>query len=374
MVDIKEILLLGALILGLITSYTDIRYGKIRNKWILLGLSYFILINMMGIFFFDFLINKNYIFFTALNFTFSLVLGFLIWHFRLWTAGDGKLFTAFSLLTPLSVYTNNNLDWFFSINLLFNTIFPLFLFFILYLLFKTPYKQKKELFLKAFDFKKIVLSLLLVFNVLWIMDHILGYLNIRLNTIELFLGALTLLYLYGRFVKLGETISIKRFKPVFLIVLALIGIISNKSIYSLKFFEIFILLTLLLILLRNFIFNLSFNYLTRDVKIEDLKEGMVPAEIIYNDKEKHRKKSIAGEIFSFFIERKKKAFELESEGLKDEDIKQIKTMAKNKSKLNYFRIQETIPFAPFLFVGTIMTWIASGNFLVFLIDYVAKFI
>ena len=374
MVDIKELLLPGMLILGLITSYSDIRYGKIRNKWILFGLVYFILINIIVIFYFDILVEENRAIYTAVNFAFSLSLGFLIWHLRLWTAGDGKLFTVFAILTPVNVYTNNNLDGFFSINLLFNTFIPLFLFFTLYILFKTPYRQKKGLFLKAFDFKQTILTLLIVFNISWIVEYILDYLNIRLNTIEIFFVILILLYLYDRFIKLKEITLINRFKLVFLMVLALIGFIVNKSIYSLRFFEIFILLTLLLIILKSFIFNLSFNCLTRDIKMQYLKEGMIPAEIIYKDKEKYRKKNVAGDLFSFFIERKKGIFKLEPEGLREEDIKKLKIMAKNNTQLKYFRVQETIPFAPFLFLGTIMTWIASGNFLVFLVEYAAKFI
>jgi len=81
------------LFLGIITSYEDIKSGKIRNKWIMSALIYAVLVNVVLVLFYP---SKNgihlpYLIELTTNSLFSVVLGFGLWYLGIWTAGDGKL-------------------------------------------------------------------------------------------------------------------------------------------------------------------------------------------------------------------------------------------------------------------------------------------
>jgi hypothetical protein len=124
-------------LIGAVTSYEDFRYGKIRNKWIILGLAWGILIHVFflcwGIFSpyiaeiykvsFVYIL-PSYILMVLINSLFSLCAGYLLWYFNLWSAGDAKLFAVFSLLLPLDNYWRTYLSYFPSIVILINTFIP----------------------------------------------------------------------------------------------------------------------------------------------------------------------------------------------------------------------------------------------------------
>lgn len=139
---------------GAITSYEDFRFGKIRNRWIILGLCW-----GLGIFALLFLwrmlaspltryyyfhilqlpadssvlvvtANLDFLLKTLWNFAISALAGFLLWRFDAWAPGDGKLFIVSSLLIPLFYYERSYFDFFPSFVLLLN-IFCIFLFYLL---------------------------------------------------------------------------------------------------------------------------------------------------------------------------------------------------------------------------------------------------
>ncbi|MGM5483194.1 MAG: hypothetical protein ACQESF_07045, partial [Nanobdellota archaeon] len=124
------------LLLGVVTSYTDIKFGKIRNKWILIALAY-----GTAIYFGAFLLHhltasslkltlivdgkeEIYSFFlqTLSNFLVSLLVGVLLWLYRMLSAADAKLYIAFSLLTPVTVYSAEFVRYFPGAILLINSI------------------------------------------------------------------------------------------------------------------------------------------------------------------------------------------------------------------------------------------------------------
>lgn len=141
--------------IGLITSYEDIKYGKIRNKWIRFGLFwglfviaffflwYLIAAPVTRFFFFNvlgrpegspapvFTVYPSYLLNVLLNSALSLFITFLMWRQRAWAAGDAKLFFIYSLLLPLGYYQKAYLPLFPSFALMINIFIPaiLFLFF-----------------------------------------------------------------------------------------------------------------------------------------------------------------------------------------------------------------------------------------------------
>jgi Flp pilus assembly protein protease CpaA len=152
-------------LIGLIASYQDFRYGKIKNKLIVLGLIWglgfyflFLIWALIAPFFSQVFsqylpsLPPSYIFRVFLNSTIALLVGYLLWYFNLWSAGDGKLFFIFSLLLPLKYYWKSALPYFPSFVLLINTFVPLLIFLIFQNLFyffrKILIIQKENLFIR----------------------------------------------------------------------------------------------------------------------------------------------------------------------------------------------------------------------------------
>jgi len=119
------------LLIGLISSYTDIKYQKISNKLILVGMSYAILVNIsLAIYSFlsrssNTFIILNYYSNYLINGIIAVILSFFMWKYKIWKGGDAKLFFAFVFLLPLSTYSNNYIDIFPALVLLINIFIPL---------------------------------------------------------------------------------------------------------------------------------------------------------------------------------------------------------------------------------------------------------
>jgi hypothetical protein len=187
------------LFIGVITSYQDFQSGKIKNKWILFGLvcgmgiwisllvwsqivpfvsHYFA--TPMGF------ILPSYILKVLINSLISLLVGYLLWYFDLWAAGDAKLFFVFSLLLPLKYYFRSAMPYFPSVVLLIN-VFAFALSFLvlksLYIIIKKFIKAPVQIrggegifsrgktYIKA-NYKTLVKATLIFFSVLFIFQII----------------------------------------------------------------------------------------------------------------------------------------------------------------------------------------------------------
>jgi len=137
---------------GLAVTYEDFRYGKIRNRWILLGVVWalsvyflFFLWDLIGPslthFYYTHFLHLGQdapmpifsippIFFlkVLMNSLIAFVVAFLMWRAKSWSAGDAKLFFVFSLLIPTTHYWKSYLPFFPSLALLVNIFIPLLLF------------------------------------------------------------------------------------------------------------------------------------------------------------------------------------------------------------------------------------------------------
>lgn len=113
------LLFLAIIFIGIITSYEDIKTGKIRNKWIVLGLIIGLLLNIKYIVFER--VGFGIIF---LNLFISVLVAYFLWTFKLWSAGDGKLFIVYALLIPIMRYKVAYFKYFPSFSLLINIFLP----------------------------------------------------------------------------------------------------------------------------------------------------------------------------------------------------------------------------------------------------------
>ena len=132
---------LAIIVIGFATSYEDAKTGCIRNVWIVAGLSCVIIFYYIESFFHVLPLAT-----ITANFTISLLVAFILWELKYWSAGDAKLFSLYTLLTPLGIYRKIYFSFFPSFQILFNTFIPATIFLFILSLFD---------FLKNADYGKM---------------------------------------------------------------------------------------------------------------------------------------------------------------------------------------------------------------------------
>ena len=329
------------LFLGIVTSYEDIKFGKIRNKWILFSISYSILIYL-----YLFLLNNNYglnlkfILGLLLNSILALIVGFLMWNVGLWRAGDAKLFFSFVILMPYSQ------SYFSFVNILSFTFIPISLFFLATSILKTSYKEKRYYFKKTFNIKAIITIILFIFGVSWLISPLFQFLGLKINIL------LSLFFIFLVYYFVENIIKIRLYYIALL--LSVLRLILDPSVYSLYFVYQLIALTLLFLIIRIFIISMSSKYFANELKFSELKEGMIPAEIIFLFKGKYYKKPRRFFIFSFKKKKVGKLLFKNYNELTKEAIDRLNSLQK-RLPFKTLRIQTTIPFAPFMLLGVLLT-------------------
>ncbi|MBD3164014.1 hypothetical protein GF323_02350 [Candidatus Woesearchaeota archaeon] len=358
----------GIIFLGIVTSYSDIIKGKIRNKWVLSALFYSIIIYIF--LFITGNLLTDYFFRLSLNMVFALFVGFGFWYLGLWTAGDGKLFISFIFLMPLSVYRNAHNEWFPGISLLFNIFISATLILLIFILVKIDFKKFK-VFLKPalkqiFHLSSFMESLLFLFAVFWLVGFILSLFSLQ-NQYSLLIITTLLVF---------SIIRDKGGKRAILVLSAIssVRLLTDKSVYSTPFLANFFLAVFLWFLIRTFvlggIFSIARSSFSQQMQLKELKPGMMLSETIikkdshYSGKLKTSKSKIIKNNSHCYIKQPKSLTQLnsfikeEAEGLTQEQINKIR-----KTGFKKIRVSKTIPFAPFIFFGVILTILFKGNIL-----------
>lgn len=370
--EVLEVVLLVVSLLviipfGIITSLQDIKKNKVRNKWILITLILAVLINIGVMIYMSYTNHMATMFFVKqffLNILFAFIVGFLIWEGSLWSAGDAKLFLAYAAITPLFVYKWGYVNSFPSYVILINTFTPYFLYYFAHMVVNTSWKDKLEVTKDLFKPRFMISIIIFIFGLSWPVQLILQWFNIQAN---LFLSVVLLLALMIPLSKIhknglmisGAVLSILRL------------IFDYSSILTFGFLKSFLSMIFLFVFVRYFVVILGFKMFAKPVYIEDLKPGMLLAEDIIKvkvkGKESYQKKPMIS--ISFISPLFNKAVE-ESiihnmpEGLTKKDIKLInKLHSEGKFKAHLIGIYHSMPFAPFMFAGVLITIIIQGNVL-----------
>lgn len=118
------------LVVGVVSSYTDIKYNKIFNITLIKAVFLQILFILIFVNYFPHLLDIKYFSLLLINVSIALGISILLYFIEIWPAGDAKLFTTFSALMPLDFYSKNT-GLFPSISLFFN-IFSLAIIFIIF--------------------------------------------------------------------------------------------------------------------------------------------------------------------------------------------------------------------------------------------------
>jgi len=347
------------LLLGIITSYQDIKYGKIKNKWIISAIIYALVAYIFVTVIYkisNISINYNYFVDVIINLFIACLAGFLLWNFKFWSAADGKLFIAYSALLPLTLYSNFYIKYFPSFIIAINTFVP-FLIFALFIFIMNTKDQSKNL---STEFKKTKKSeiLILPLNIFWIMwiPILIGFLKVNID----FLTSLIIVMILA--IGLQKLFN----KKIILVslFLCILRILFDRTVFTQVFLKQFIIYSLFIIAIF-FIIKFSSVMFIHNVKISQLKPGMV---LVGKIGKKDKKYTLleSGELNNY----KKQdllSVNLEAEGLTIQDINKIKKL-QEQGKLNFSsaRVHQTLPFAPFIFFGVLLTLIAKGNFFIFL--------
>lgn len=298
----------------------------------------------------------------------------MAWYFGIWTAGDGKLFIAFSALIPLSAYKIGYQKLIPSITLLINIFIPALLIMVIFILFKIRIKNLKKilesLLKEFFHPKELLNSIIYLFGIYWVIQLLLSLIGLDDYILRIVLTLLIFLIIQKK---------LKNKALYFMFAISLVRFIIDKSIYSLSFLIDFLILVFIWRLIRSFlkgtISKLGQEIFTKNIKVSKLKLGMILSETI-EKKEKITKKELSilkkePDIkiikykSNYYIKKPKPLLELknfieeEAEGLTIKQIKKIKNIGIKKIK-----VSQTIPFAPFIFLGVILTIIANGNILI----------
>jgi hypothetical protein len=334
------------LALGIITSYEDIKEGKIRNKYVVVGLVLGVTTNLLLVLFN--ITTLEYLTRTAILFIASMIISLLLWYFGMWGAGDAKLFVTYALLVPISTYNNNTpLP---QTDLIINTIIPLFVYLIFFALLKSNKKHKIDAIKKTLRPRTLLFSLLVVFSLSWVTGTALTLLGIQSNYLLSLVAILTLSRI------LGQTLKEKT-AYLFLAMAAARIALNTHQIISETFLMRFLILTLGYIITSAFIRNVGELYKDH-IHVTQLKEGDIIADTITRDGRKVIEKNISENMILLKADG----------GPADRDtVRKISSLYKtNKLKFNKIMIRQKIRTAPFMFLGTMITLVCGSNIITFI--------
>ncbi len=367
--------LLPLFIIGIISSYTDIKYNKIFNSLIIIGLLYgfwiIIVLLLQNIFLLHEAANFVYIGKVFLNAFLALLVGYFLWHQKYWSAGDAKLFTVYALLLPLKFYDKSYFDYFPSFNLIINLFFPVIIVLSLYSLkdfFSSLFERltKKNIFFKQISIREHY------FNAIKELKKI-G--TLLINFIFFIIIIQTILFSFR--IIAGQTIDLHPFL-LYLIIIFLVEKINkwqNKIkgltsiIYAISFIYIFYLIiqfdfttllglarmALIFLIFINLVRHFLDHYINRkeigSVLLKDLQKGTLIHQEDLNN------------LISSLNEKEKEALNwIGAEGISEEQILIIKHKFKT-SQNNEIRFYKTFPFAPYMLLASIISILTQSSFL-----------
>lgn len=372
--------------LGIITSYEDIKFGKIRNKWIIFAIIYGILIHLY-LFNFDLYRTeiRYFYLYEILRIILTLLLGFFLWYFKIWSAGDSKLFIAYFFLIPTITIEYNTFGIYPYLVVLFNTFF-IGLIYLLFEFFKNIKKKRlkifsfKRFFSEIFSIYKLPSHIIFLFSFMWIASLIMQNIPIK-QTYMVFVNFFFSFLIFMIFYK-------KKFTFYVSMIIAIFRFFLDESIYSLHFLYKFIFFVLIWRFFFSFIYNpyiisVFREFFSEKIKINKLKKGMVLNHLIYEtdmkeiiDKFKDKgyeygkiKKKYYFLIPKPFIQLYKEYSHLdeEPEGLENRDIKRIQHIFKNTKEV---LVSITMPFSLLFFFTVLISIIFKGNLLILLVNLI----
>lgn len=363
-----------AIIACLYASYTDLKSGIIQNKLTFSLIGVGIILNAVN----AFIVGDIWlIVYTLIITAVIFVVGYILWKFGAWAGGDVKLFTALAALIPFyPAILNYNLfgvefpiaaTYSFPFTLIINSLLSILPFLLIYVLYiavrKKPYLLDELLSPIKKDYKKNIVSTLVVTSAFALTLIVTSYFNIT-SYLQYIIISLISIYLLTLVIsKLPN--RLKAIIISVLIVFALYTHLNNLELAIIAVFVLFILITAIGII-RKLLTSVNKEALQDDYKIEDLKEGMIPAynmyelenEIYIDDKsffEKIRGSLKSGDATGITKPNGKLLIGSMAAGLTNDNIELLKKLFEENKIENKVRIKRGVPFAPSIFIGLLIS-------------------
>lgn len=351
MIEIMTVILIG--LFGIIASYTDIKYGIVKNTLIILTFLAGIIINFIEIIFFSY----KHLYIILTNLLFSFLICFFLWFLRLLPGGDAKLIMAFSFLIPPSIYEYVYLKNFPSISLLMNIFIPPAFLLIILAFYYGGIKKIKKVLMEKFSLKRILEIFIFVVSVYESIKILMEKLGIPTT----FFIVSTIIFLFYHFLR---ALNINRFKIYPLLFLINLFFVQSKILTS-EYWLSAVFITLYICII-TFLFYLCDETYSEEVKINELKPGMCLAEIIIKkDKENYYiKESFPLRLFIDLLYLTEKRIKDSIFYIDENTLEKLKTLQKKGLlKFDKIRVAKTIPFAPFITIGSLITVFLKGKFI-----------
>ena len=328
-------------ILGMLTSYTDIKRGKIPNKFVFPMISAGTILALL---------NPSTLALFAINALFAFAFGFVLYLAKLWSAGDSKLFLAFAMLLPAAFYPAT-FAIFPSFAIILNSFIPAFAALFIMSIVKTGNNEKLQALKQALNPKTLASLAVILFFFYWLLYAIFSFISFPADFF------LMVLLLYA-IVSLIEKAFPRKIMLVSAVGGSLLGAIYIQQVLQPYFQFAFAIIFISMVFLRFFVLYLGFFAFGKRVETVDLKQGMVLLEGVYEKDGNLEKKKL---FFPSIINAMQDIgtnyiFDLSSKGLSKQDIELLQKKKKEgKVKFHSLLVQETLPFAPLLFIGTLLT-------------------
>jgi Flp pilus assembly protein protease CpaA len=356
---------------GITASYFDVKKGIIPNNLILRGFTLGFLF-YLSFFFYDlyFLETKeiiNYLPPTLLNGVIGIIIGYLLWNFNFWSAGDGKLFGLYSFLLPLEFYSEAYINYFPAFSLLVNLFIPLIIFLVIKMLIY-GIKKKEYLFKKVkkthfwekdklikFLFKFIALFSNFLFFIITIRGvyFLFGYFEIRINPFFVFIPLILLFKFLREKTKNNKKSQVVRY----IVILIFLGYLLIERDY-----QIIIYYSRMAILFMSIFFLLkkSLNFYIKEEEIKEIRAKNVKKGMILT---KEWKNYFSKKITKLDKKGKDKHFKkMSAEGLTNRQAQIIRELFNDDP--NYtIEICNSFPFAPFLLMSALISIMTSSSFI-----------
>lgn len=378
--------------IGLITSYEDVKFGKVKNKWILLGLTWGLSVIALSLiwyfiaspvtkFFSEtapvFTISPAYLIKVMINAAISLMIAFLMWRFNAWAAGDAKLFFIYSLLLPLKYYQKSYLPYFPSFALMINIFIPIFL----YLLFRSCLHYSKFIYSRLFkpvkadllkeednlkiksDKKKkvweaaksmgvMLLGFITIFLIFGLFQQpIKEYTSIDISSWQMFIFAGLIIFSGPLSKVFQKPLTLKVIILVLIVILSYGFISSPQSAWQIIYqtVKIMVIFMAFLTLFRKLIDFYIVRTSLKEIKIGQLEPNMNLTEEALGQlkKDKEYYNEHIGLIYPC--------------GLTKEQVEAIKKWSDERNELETISIYHPFPFVIWMFGGVIITLILQSS-------------
>lgn len=334
------------MLLGIFICYHDIRHGIIRNRVILM-------VFLLGVFYQvasgALLTNTISVISTAF---YGFLIAFLFWWLGIWPGGDAKLFTALLLLFPSGLYSASLI-----LSYLINIFVPVFAFMTAYVLLKSGAGMIRKALRYSLNPYKISLIFLMLAGFMW---FFMGMLKLAGIPTDYFITILILFAVYELF---SATISAKT-EALFVGLAAVRVILDYQNLFTLASLHYFLLVIGVFVFFRFFLLHISYYAFTNEVKIENLRPGMILAEGISSEGKGYARISFLYSSLLEFLQQKRRKFIHSLDELTRSDVSRIKRLRRQgKILFGEVRVCQTQPFAAFILAGYILTLIFQGGLL-----------